>query len=218
LQFKRWQPRHRHKNHQPGIRASAPLQIIHADVTEFRLQDNQRVYIYAVVDNFSRALLHLHTHTHKKALYLFEGLQAVHTRFLQQSHINCCTLMTDDGSENYGPVQELVTTAQNPALQHVIAQLDIGFSNSMVEHAHKELKYQWLYHHSITSTEQLNQLLAQHLVQNNGRPRAVLCGLTPDEVLAGQMPVKNLHATAIQKAAKARIIENKKTKCCSVSF
>jgi putative transposase len=182
------------------------------------LQDNQRVYIYAVVDNFSRALLYLQAHVHKKAVHLFDGLQAVHLQFLQKTNIGQCTLMTDDGSENYGPVQELVTTAQSPALVHLLAQTDVSFSNSMVEHAHKELKYQWLYHHNIVSIDQLNRLLVQYLVQNNGRPRAVLHGLTPDEVLAGQMPVKNPHATAIQKATLNRVIDNKKTKCCSFSF
>jgi putative transposase len=61
------------------------------------------------------------------------------------------------GSENMGKVKELVTTAHHPAIQHLIAQVDVDFSNSMVEHTIKELKYQWLYHHHISSIDQLNK-------------------------------------------------------------
>ena len=40
-----------------GIRASRPLQILHMDVTIFKPLDNTKVYIYFIVDNFSRAIL-----------------------------------------------------------------------------------------------------------------------------------------------------------------
>ena len=40
-----------------GIRASRPLQILHMDITIFKPLDNTKVYIYFIVDNFSRAIL-----------------------------------------------------------------------------------------------------------------------------------------------------------------
>jgi hypothetical protein len=40
-----------------GIRASRPLQILHMDVTIFKPLDNTKVYIYFIVDNFSRVIL-----------------------------------------------------------------------------------------------------------------------------------------------------------------
>ena len=40
-----------------GIRASRPLQILHMDVTIFKPLDNTKVYIYFIVDNFSRTIL-----------------------------------------------------------------------------------------------------------------------------------------------------------------
>ena len=42
---------------QIGIRASAPLQILHMDVTIFKPLDNTKIYIYFLVDNFSRSFL-----------------------------------------------------------------------------------------------------------------------------------------------------------------
>jgi putative transposase len=208
----------RRKNHTVGIRATAPLQIIHADITELRLQNNVRVYIYAIIDNCSRGTLHLCAHLHKKAIHLKEGLQQVYRQYLQPAGHQNCVLMTDDGSENYGEVTQLLTETENPSIQHIVAQADVDFSNSMVEYAHKELKYQWLYHHTITSLEQLNQLLAQYWVQNDARPRSVLDGLTPQEVLAGQQPAKHNYARSIAQAMENRKNENRKLKCCSFSF
>jgi putative transposase len=208
----------RRKNHTVGIRSEVPLQIIHADITEFRLQDNRRLYIYAAVDNCSRAGLYLKAHLQKKAIHLFDGLKTVYEEFLQPAGLNNCILMTDDGSENYGEVKQLISEAENPSIKHIVAQADVNFSNSMVEYAHKELKYQWLYHHTITSLEQLNQLLAQYLAQNNVRPRSVLHGLTPLEILAGQQPGLQNYAQSINQSMENRKNENRKLKCCSFSF
>jgi putative transposase len=218
MNLKRRKPVSRRKHHHTGIRAEAPLQIIHADVTEFRLHNNQRVYIYAVVDNYSRSILHLQAHEEKKAVHLFNGLKTVQHACLQNNDLDNCTLMTDDGSENYGEVKQLIAESNHPSITHIIAQTDVHFSNSMVEHAHKELKYQWLYQHTIKSLQQLNQLLAQYLAQTNERPRAVLYGLTPLEVLNGQVPEKHCHARQLLKAAENRKMENKKMKCCAFSF
>jgi putative transposase len=218
MNLKRRKPAHRRKHHHIGIRAEAPLQIIHADVTELRLHNNRKVYIYAIVDNCSRSILHLQAHEEKKALFMFNGLKAMYEEYLQLTGLTNCTLMTDDGSENYGEVKQLIAESNHPSITHIIAQTDVHFSNSMVEHSHKELKYQWLYHHTINSLQQLNQLLAQYLAEANERPRAVLYGLTPLEVLNGQVPEKHCHTPQLRKATENRKMENKKMKCCAFSF
>ena len=45
------------KKHWEGLRANAPKQILHMDLTIFRPSDHTRVYIYLIMDNFSRAIL-----------------------------------------------------------------------------------------------------------------------------------------------------------------
>jgi putative transposase len=40
-----------------GIRASAPNELLHLDVTIIRLLDGTRIYLHAVIDNFSRRIL-----------------------------------------------------------------------------------------------------------------------------------------------------------------
>jgi hypothetical protein len=84
----------------------------------------------------------------------------------------------------------------------LIAQVDVDFSNSMVEHTIKELKYQWLYHHKINNIEQLNKLLAQHTEKDSNRPRAVHKGLTPAEIMDGQLPVSQSFARNCKKPPK----------------
>jgi putative transposase len=218
LGLKRNRTPNRRKYHETGIRAAVPLQVIHADVTEFRLPDNRRVYIYAVVDNFNRHLLALKAYAEKRAVNMFTELSRVYEQYLKGSGRKECVLMTDDGSENYGEVKGLVGNASQPVLQHIIAQADVQFSNSMVEHAIKELKYHFLYHRQISNIEQLNRLLPVYIENDIGRPRAVLKGLTPAEALSCQQPESQCYAQESRKAAENRKIGNRKVKCCGFSF
>ncbi|MEM6525347.1 MAG: hypothetical protein AAGF85_13610 [Bacteroidota bacterium] len=40
-----------------GIRANKPLEVIHMDITQYKPADLQKVFIYLIVDNYSRAIL-----------------------------------------------------------------------------------------------------------------------------------------------------------------
>ena len=116
LQLKRTIAHHRRKNHQAGIRAAAPLQLLHADVTVFRTADNIKAFIYLVQDNFSRTILQYAVAPECKARVMLELVKEVHTCYLQPAQINHCQLMTDDGNENHGPVQDFLGNAGNPRL------------------------------------------------------------------------------------------------------
>jgi putative transposase len=127
-------------------------------------------------------------------------------------------LISDDGSENYGPVKDFIASSQHPAIQHLIAQKDIEFSNSMIEAANKQLKYRFLYHQHIENYEALVEYVEKAVHDYNNRPQQVLHGLTPLEVLQGQIPDPHAYANQIQQAKANRILENKKAKCCYHSF
>jgi hypothetical protein len=103
-------------------------------------------------------------------------------------------------------------------IQHIIAQRHIEFSNSMIEAANKQLKYQFLYHHHIADYDALVKHVEQSVTDYNNRPHHVLYGLTPTEVLQGQIPNPHTYATQIQKSKANRLLENKKIKCCYHSF
>ena len=64
----------------------------------------------------------------------------------------------------------------------------------------------------------LVKYVEQAINDYNNRPQHVLCGLTPLEVLQGQIPSPHIHTTQIQQAKANRLTENKKIKCCYHSF
>ncbi len=215
-----WAPRaeKRRKNHCTGIRAAAPLQIIHADITLFTTVVKSKNHIYLVEDNFSRAILQHAVAKERRAQVTFDNLNKVYENYLRPAGMEICELITDDGSENYGSVKDLIETSSYPVIRHLIAQVDIEFSNSTIEAANKQLKHRFLYHRQIADFEALVQHVQQAVDDYNNRPHNSLGGLTPLEALQG----KTVDVAFLQQqmaGAKAnRLIENKKRKCCGYSF
>jgi putative transposase len=218
LNLKRSGIAHRRKHHRIGIRASAPLQIIHADVTVFQTADNKKNYIHLIQDNFSRFIPQWAVRTFCTAQTTFENLTVVYEKYLHPSGIKNCQLISDDGSENYGPVKSFIENSQYPSIQHLIAQRDIEFSNSMIEAANKQLKYRFLYHHHIVDYDALVKYVEQSVNDYNNRPHHVLHGLTPLEVLQGKIPSPHAYTEQSLQSKANRLIENKKIKCCYHSF
>ncbi|WP_315814237.1 hypothetical protein [Paraflavitalea speifideaquila] len=205
---------HRRKHHQVGIRAAGPLQILHVDVTVFRTMDNVRNYIYLVVDNYSRAILAWEVALECNARYVFRNLQKVIREHLQPAGISTCQLISDDGSENYGPVKSLVNQPGQPHIRHLIAQCDIAFSNSMSESVNKQAKYHYLYHHPIADHAALRRHMPLFVEAYANRPLAALKGLTSTEVLGGQRYDRDGYRQQIATARANRIATNKKATCC----
>jgi putative transposase len=218
LNLKRTQAISRRKNHTLGIRATAPFQILHADMTEFKTEDQKKAYIYLVQDNYSRAILTYQLSTERKASFTLENLARVKATYLLPGGVSECTLLTDDGSENYGAVKQWIKASENPKINHVIAQADIPFSNSMIEAANKQLKYRFLYHQKINNYSRLGEYVEKAILDFNYRPHAVLNGLTPIEVLQGKRHNKEMHNNLLCIAKQTRILENQKMKCCMSSF
>ena len=148
----------------------------------------------------------------------FENLKIVHEKYLHPAGIQNCQLLSDDGSENCGPVKDFIQNSHAPFIQHLVAQKDIEFSNSMIEAANKQLKYRFLYHQHVDSYDALVKYVQQAVDDYNNRPHHALNGLTPYEVFQGQMPSPHMFASEIDEAKANRQIENKKIKCCLHSF
>jgi putative transposase len=208
----------RRKNHQMGIRASKPLEILHADATLLSLKDNTRAFIYLVQDNFSRAILSFRCSLEHRAQFTFENLQYIFEHYLSPSMIEHCNLITDDGTENYGEASKFLAKCQDPEITHFIAQKTIVHSNSMIEAANKQIKYHFLYHKEIPNFEQLENYLLMAVADYNNRPHDAINGLTPIEVLNGKLPSHVSFANQIAKAKSGRITENGARKCCNLSF
>ena len=112
-----------------GIRASKPDEIWHIDTTLIRLLDGTRVYLHAVIDNFSRRILSWRLNEHfdpgTSADLLVEAGRGL------VADASPPTLLADGGVENYnGSVDEVIASG---LLRRVLAQTEISFSNSLIE-------------------------------------------------------------------------------------
>lgn len=204
-------PLSRRKNHSTGIRAENPLQILHADITLFRTSDGAISYIYFIQDNRSRSILQYAVSDQKKASTLIELIRKVYHQYLLPSS-SPFVLLTDSGTENQSVSKHFANTL--PPLEHLIAQKDILFSNAMIKHLNKTIKYRYLYQQPIHNQQHLEKTLEHAVLNYNNRPVHILQGLTPLEVLNNNVPDLNKIKEYIQKAVRNRVDTNKSGDCC----
>ncbi len=86
---------------QIGIRASTPLQILHMDVTIFKPLDNAKIYIYFLVDNFSRSIVSWNADMKFSSSIALGVLKDFTDRYGIKPQTK---LITDGGPENGGEV------------------------------------------------------------------------------------------------------------------
>jgi putative transposase len=214
LQLQNILPPNRHKNQTTDIRAAAPLQLLHIDVTQYRVANGVKAYIYVVKDNFSKAILQAKAFTELRASHTIDCLKQVYETYLQQL-THAVDIMSDGGIENSTIVNWLRSfEGVGCYIRHIIAQVDVVHSNSMVEAANYMLKYYGLYQMSIGSFEHLQTAIETVITDYIHRPNNTLNGLTPMEVLEGKTVV--FITPVITK--EQRITQNKQQKCCSFSF
>jgi hypothetical protein len=122
-------------------------------------------------------------------------------------------VLTDSGSENVnGAVDDLLSGEK---LTRVLAQVEITFSNSMIEAFWRSLKHSWLYLHSLDSIAGLRRLVEFYVkAHNEVVPHSAFEGQTPDEVFFGigaEVP-KSL-SDARKKAREQRMNANRTAQC-----
>jgi putative transposase len=205
------------KNHQPLL-ATAPLKILHQDVTIFRTVNGVKHYIYVIRDNFSRAILACQASTVYSSNIAKQTLESVLQKFdllNQAGSRRSGSLITDDGSENKGELTKWLASSAT-LWKKIIAQVDIVQSNSMVEAANRILKYRYLFPKPVFDTLELTQTLALAIENYNNMPNGSLHGLTPNEVLNGAIPDKHFFKSKIQQAKQKRIATNRHIACDTI--
>ena len=210
LQLQRDRPEK--KKYNTGIRADAPKKILHADVTIYRPLDHARVYLYFLVDNFSRFILGWKASLEYSAKIVFENITEAYNKYDLGKVPPYIELITDGGSENKGAVENFVNKPKSN-IQKLIAQTDIVFSNSMVEAVNKRIKYDFLFTANLLNIDQVIKYLFYAVEQYNNKPHSALYGLTPTEVFNGILPDKDMYKPAIKQAAKKRKEINMRQDC-----
>ena len=193
-----------------GVRASQPNAYWHVDASVLRLVDGTRIYLSAIIDNFSRRILAWSVEESLNPLTTFNILQEAAEGLEGGDSAN---VVMDSGVENVnGTVDPLF---DSDSLRRVLAQVDVTFSNSMIESWWRSLKHQWLYLHTLDSVATVRKLVEFYVEQHNTvMPHAAFNGLTPDEVYFGRDDgIVEMLVEQRAAARKERVRTNREVNC-----
>ena len=194
-----------------GIRSTKPGELLHIDVTIIRLIDGTRTYLHAVIDNFSRRILAWKLAASLEPGTTCQGLTDAADQLPELD--GPATLYADSGIENVnGQVDDLLDLGK---LQRVLAQVEVSFSNSMIESWWRSLKSNWIYINQLESFAALERLISFYVIEHNTKmPHAAFHGQTPDEVCFGRGDhVPEQLAMARRLARQARLEANRVVSC-----
>ena len=194
-----------------GIRATRPNEYWHVDVTVIRLLDGTRLYLHAVIDNFSRRILawKLAARLEPQATCAILSTAGAGVDFSR----NPTTVVADSGVENVnGDVDELLGLGH---LRRVLAQVEVAFSNSMIEAWWRSLKHNWLFLNHLDTLATVERLVAFYVQQHNAViPHSAFHGQTPDEMYFGTGTTIPEHLTVARRLARdARLDKNRSLHC-----
>ena len=166
-----------------GVRATKPNEYWwHIDMTIIKLLDGTKVYLHAVIDNLIRWILAwkvaLRLDPQNTCAVLIEA-----GKMLPPEEAPA-TVVADSGVENVnGVVDALLGLGR---LRRVLAQVEIDFSNSMIEAFWRSMKHNWLFLNQLDTPAAVERLVAFYVTEHNSiMPHAAFNGQTPDEVYFG---------------------------------
>ena len=123
------------------------------------------------------------------------------------------TLVCDSGNEN---VNDLVDEfIKSRTLDRIRAQVDVSYSNSMIEAWWRSLKHRWLFVNPLPSLGGFRTLVAFFVEQHNKvMPHSAFRGQTPDEMYFGTGAAVPTDLAAARLAARqARVARNRQLHC-----
>ena len=202
-------PRKRKSDYYNPIKTNKPNELWCADVTIFKTDDNTKQYVHFLMDHFSKMILGYQVSKSPSATIIKELLENAYSTHKPDKVL----FLTDGGSENVNTTVSRFVDITG-TIDHIIAQKDVAFSNSMIEALNKTIKHQFLYHHQITNREQLNRILKEAvLIYNAERPQMSLGGNTPIETFNGQTIDLSTYTNRFKAQKALRKQQNKQYPC-----
>jgi transposase InsO family protein len=195
-----------------GVRADRPNAAWHVDCTILKLLDGSKAYVHAVIDNFSRRIL---------AWTVDDRINPASTcRILLAAAKNLVPgpketdVFMDGGSENANDEVDGVFDVK--PLRRILAQVDVSYSNSLIEAWWRSLRHQWLSLNSLDTLATVRRLVGWYVREHNEvLPHAAFDGQTPDEVYVGRgADVPERLKREGQKARQRRLEKNRQAVCC----
>lgn len=193
-----------------GIRADAPNGLWHIDTTVIRLLDGTKAFSQAVIDNFSRRILAWRVTDRIDAGTSVDLLLEAGTHLPPDA---TATVMADQGVENCNA--DVDALIEQGLLRRVLAQVEITFSNSLIEAWWRSLKHGWLFLHPLESVTQVRRLVGFYVEQHNTHmPHSAFRGQTPDEMYFGTgAGVPDQLAEQCTEARRQRLAANRAKRC-----
>jgi len=197
-----------------GVRTLRPFDILHLDLSIIRLNDNSKVYIQAILDNFSRYVLAWSVDLEYGGINTKNLILRALVRAKELGMQNIPNVFVDGGSENDNTeVNSLITS---DLITRTIARFEVDYSNSMIEALFLRLKNAHLYLQQLTSLEVLKESVDFYLTESNNMiPHSALRGATPYEVITQSWTDDKINAIAeeARKARSQRLKANRSAKC-----
>lgn len=181
-------------------------EIWHADITEIPTLDGKKSYLYAIMDNYSRAIIAFRIERVVRGYFSEATLRAAYQAVMQRK----ITYITDGGTENTSkPVKDYLSSKQ---IQHLIARKDIRQSNSMIERIFKTLKGEFTAILEARNHPELQMVAAELIKMYNSRPHGHHFIYTPNEVLFHQANWLNV-ADQLKSGSEERLTTNQTCNC-----
>ncbi len=203
-------PRKRKSDDYNAIKTSKPNELWCADVTIFKTKDHVKHYIHFLIDHFSKYIIG------------YKICKSSSSNAIKELLDNACKMhkpdklqfLTDGGSENVNVTVSSFINSPDVPIEHIIAQKDVVFSNSMIEALNKVIKHQFLYPHEIANSNQLHKILEQSIsTYNEIRPQMSLDGNTPEETFNGVLIDFSKYSQDFKEHKSYRRQQNKNNAC-----
>jgi len=193
-----------------GVRASQPNEIWHVDTTVINVLDGTKAYLQAVIDNYSRKILAWTVSARLDPSKTCQVLLAAGKHIVSSGRP---LLYADSGVENVNGAVD--STLFSACLERILAQVEVAFSNSMIEAFWRSLKHQWLFLNTLDSVARVRTLVEFYVSEHNTKmPHPAFDGQTPDEVFFGTgSNVSEDLALAKRNARTARLAANRALSC-----
>ncbi len=206
------------KRKRTSVNASFPNEIWHMDVTRYKTLENVTLYIYTVLDNYSRKILAFDISRKLSGKIRLESLKnAIQEQFLDKLELQNkanLDLIVDGGSENNNiNIHEFIKSCK-VEISKKIALKDVVFSNSIIEGNNRILKQTYL-NRKLLSEEELLEYVPKIIDEYNcEKPHYAHKIYTPDEIY--KKPELKNYKYVFDKINKVRIENNKNFECNKV--
>lgn len=203
-------PRRKKSDRYNPVKTSRPNELWCADVTVFKTTDNIKHYIHLLIDHYSKMILSYRIEKGPSAMAIKSLIQNAYLKYQPEK----LQFLTDGGSENVNSTVAKFINSVDVPINHLIAQKDVVFSNSMIEAINKIIKHQFLHPKEIINRIQLTNILADTIhVYNTIRPQMSLGGNTPQETFYGLSIDISRYTHNFKEQKQLRLIQNKKNAC-----